>query len=120
MILDVVYQHVDPDFPYYQVYLDAGVPSPMIGGQGPFGPVVDYSQQFARDYVHTATSYRLQEYHVDGFRYDEVTDLYDGPTGSNTPASPTTSMASPAAAPLHPQRRHQAGNTAGSSRSPRR
>ena len=23
----------------------------------------------------------LYEYHVDGFRYDEVTDLYDGPTG---------------------------------------
>ena len=23
----------------------------------------------------------LNEYHVDGFRYDEVTDLYDGPTG---------------------------------------
>src|SRR6266568_4885169 len=49
VILDVVFQHVDPTFPYYQVYLDAGVPSPMTGGQGPFGPVVDYSQQFARD-----------------------------------------------------------------------
>ena len=81
VILDVVFQHVDPTFPYYQVYLDAGVPSPMTGGQGPFGPVVDYSQQFARDYVHTVTSYMLQEYHVDGFRYDEVTDLYDGPAG---------------------------------------
>lgn len=81
VILDVVFQHVDTTFPYYQVYLDAGVPSPMIGGQGPFGPVVDYSQQSACDYVHTVTSYLLEEYHVDGFRYDEVTDLYDGPTG---------------------------------------
>jgi 1,4-alpha-glucan branching enzyme len=93
----------------------------MTGGQGPFGPVVDYSQQFARDYVHTVTSYVLQEYHVDGFRYDEVTDLYDGPAGVEyasfaydvygqslqLPASP------PAAAPGR-------GNTAGSSRSPRR
>jgi maltooligosyltrehalose trehalohydrolase len=82
VILDVVFQHVDPTFPYYQVYIDAGVPSPMIGGQGPFGPVIDYGQQFARDYVHTVTSYLLEEYHVDGFRYDEVTDLYDGPTGA--------------------------------------
>lgn len=81
VILDVVFQHVDPTFPYYEAYIDAGVPSPMIGGQGPFGPVIDYSQQFARDYVHTVTSYLLEEYHVDGFRYDEVTDLYDGPTG---------------------------------------
>ena len=81
MILDVVFQHVDTTFPYYQVYNDADVPSPMIGGLGSFGPVVDYSQQFARDYVHTVTSYLLEEYHVDGFRYNEVTDLYDGPTG---------------------------------------
>lgn len=81
VILDVVFQHVDDTFPYQQVYSAAGVPSPMIGGQGPFGPVVDYSKQFARDYVHTVTTYLLDEYHVDGFRYDEVTDLYDGPTG---------------------------------------
>ena len=81
MIVDVVFQHVDNTFPYQQVYSDAGVPSPMIGGLGPFGPVVDYGKQFARDYVHTVTSYLLEEYHTDGFRYDEVTDLYDGPTG---------------------------------------
>ena len=81
VILDVVFQHVDPTFPYYQVYTDAGVPSPMTGGLGSFGPVVDYGKQFARDYVHTATGFLLEEYHVDGFRYDEVTDLYDGPAG---------------------------------------
>ena len=81
VILDLVFQHVDDTFPYHQVYTDAGIPSPMIGGRGTFGPVVDYSKQFARDYVSTVTGYMLEEYHVDGFRYDEVTDLYDGPTG---------------------------------------
>lgn len=81
VILDVVYQHVDPSFPYHLVYADAGVPSPMIGGQGPFGPQIDYSLEFARDYVQAANLHWLREYHVDGFRYDEVTDLYDGPTG---------------------------------------
>lgn len=81
VILDVVYQHVDPSFPYHQVYADAAIPSPMIGVQGPFGPVVDYKQQFSRDYVHAVGEYWLDDYHVDGFRYDEVTDLFDGPTG---------------------------------------
>lgn len=53
----------------------------MIGGDGSFGPVVDYSKQFARDYVDAVTAHFLDDYHIDGFRYDEVTDLYDGPTG---------------------------------------
>ena len=81
VILDVVYQHVDPSFPYHLVYADAGLPSPMIGALGPFGPEIDYGQPFARNYVQAANRHWLEEYHVDGFRYDEVTDLYDGPTG---------------------------------------
>jgi 1,4-alpha-glucan branching enzyme len=81
VILDVVYQHVDPTFAYHQVYADAGLPSPMIGADGPFGPVIDYGKEFARDYVQAANRRWLREYHVDGFRYDEVSDLYDGPTG---------------------------------------
>jgi 1,4-alpha-glucan branching enzyme len=81
VILDVVYQHVDPTFPYHLVYADANRPSPMIGDVGPFGPQIDYSKEFARDYVQAANRHWLNEYHVDGFRYDEVTDLYDGPTG---------------------------------------
>jgi 1,4-alpha-glucan branching enzyme len=81
VILDVVYQHVDKAFPYHLVYRDAGLPSPMIGGQGPFGPEIDLSQPFAREYIQAANVHWLHEYHVDGFRYDEVTDLYDGPTG---------------------------------------
>lgn len=50
VILDVVYQHVDPMFPYKLVYdavqTAAGVPgviSPMIGNTGPFGPQCDFS-----------------------------------------------------------------------------
>lgn len=81
VILDVVYQHVDPTFPYHLVYADAKRPSPMIGQSGQFGPEIDFNQEFARDYVLTANLHWLQKYCVDGFRYDEVTDLYDGPTG---------------------------------------
>ncbi|MBR8833593.1 MAG: hypothetical protein DSM106950_06015 [Stigonema ocellatum SAG 48.90 = DSM 106950] len=36
---------------------------------------------FARQYVQSANFRWLHEYHVDGFRYDEVTDLFDGATG---------------------------------------
>jgi 1,4-alpha-glucan branching enzyme len=80
VIVDVVYQHVDPAFPYALVYRDANKQSPMIGPSGPFGPTIDYSRPFAQDYVAVANRYWLDEYHVDGFRYDEVTDLYAGPT----------------------------------------
>jgi 1,4-alpha-glucan branching enzyme len=93
VILDVVYQHVDPVFPYKLVYDDvnqtSGVPqlsssqisSPMINGTGDFGPQNDFSKPFTQDYFLTVNSFWLDEYHVDGFRYDEVTDLYDGPLG---------------------------------------
>ena len=85
VILDLVYQHVDPAFPYSQVYSDiapariGGISSPMIGATGQFGPVVDFSQVFAQQFFQTANQCWLDEYHVDGFRYDEVTDLYQGP-----------------------------------------
>lgn len=81
VILDVVYQHADPSFPYKQVYKDANLPSPMIANDGGFGPQLDFSKAFTRDYVKAANLHWLNEYHVDGFRYDEVTDLYDGPVG---------------------------------------
>jgi maltooligosyltrehalose trehalohydrolase len=87
VILDVVYQHVDPGFPYALVYNNInavqGTPkiaSPMIDGTGNFGPQCDFAQTFTQDYFAAANRHWLDEYHVDGFRYDEVTDLYQGPT----------------------------------------
>ncbi len=89
VILDVVYQHVDPFFAYNSVYDDVNaipgaprVASPMIGQNGPFGPEADFSNTFTQEYFLTANRNWLDEYHVDGFRYDEVTDLYQGPTDS--------------------------------------
>jgi maltooligosyltrehalose trehalohydrolase len=87
VILDVVYQHIDPAFAYYRVYADLQanpaapkVVSPMIAGVGDFGPEIDFSQSFAQEYCRLANEAWLDLYHVDGFRYDEVTDLYQGPT----------------------------------------
>ena len=87
VILDVVYQHVDPSFPYNLVYQNVAqtggapaVASPMIGAMGPFGPECDFSQTFTQQYLQASNQMWLTEYHVDGFRYDEVTDYYFSPT----------------------------------------
>lgn len=86
VILDVVYEHVDQMFAYFRVYDDvmkaAGTPkpsSPMIKGWNKwgFGPATDFAADFTREYFLLANKMWLDEYHVDGFRYDEVTDWYD-------------------------------------------
>jgi 1,4-alpha-glucan branching enzyme len=89
VILDVVYQHVDPSFPYNLVYANVNnttgaphAPSPMIGSGGQFGPQCDFSQEFTQQYFAAVNRMWLDDYHADGFRYDEVTDLYVGPTDS--------------------------------------
>src|SRR5262249_17357446 len=88
VILDVVYEHVDQMFAYYMVYNDvaakSGPPapaSPMIRGFNKFGfgPKTDFNADFNLDYFFSANRMWLDEYHVDGFRYDEVTDLYEPP-----------------------------------------
>ncbi|MGC2400615.1 MAG: alpha-amylase family glycosyl hydrolase [Acidobacteriaceae bacterium] len=87
IILDVVYEHVDPAFAYYGVYNDlantVGAPhpaSPLTKGMNVwgFGPACDFTQPFCRDFFVSANEMWMDEYHVDGFRYDEVTDLYVG------------------------------------------
>jgi len=87
VILDVVYQHVDPAFAYKLVYDDVSatpaaprVSSPMIGASGLFGPQADFNQEFTQQFFAASNYHWLEQYHVDGFRYDEVTDLYVSPT----------------------------------------
>src|SRR5262249_37485258 len=88
VILDVVYEHVDQMFAYYMVYNDVAArsdlkapASPMIRGFNKFGfgPKTDFTADFTLDYFSSANRMWLDEYHVDGFRYDEVTDLYEPP-----------------------------------------
>jgi maltooligosyltrehalose trehalohydrolase len=88
VILDVVYEHVDQMFAYNGVYSDVAnavgppkPPSPMIRGANVwgFGPATDFTQSFTLEYFEAANFMWLDEYHIDGFRYDEVTDLYVPP-----------------------------------------
>jgi 1,4-alpha-glucan branching enzyme len=84
VILDAVYSHSHPEFAYNLLYDTAGRPNPMMG---PFGaefsesPGTDFTKEFTRGFFMTASQYWLDEYHVDGFRYDYVPGIFDGATG---------------------------------------
>jgi 1,4-alpha-glucan branching enzyme len=84
VIVDAVYGHCHPDFAYNLVYRATGIANPMMGKfeeefAGLIGP--DYHLPFAREFFHRVNEYWLDEYHVDGFRYDFVPGSYDGPNG---------------------------------------
>ncbi|MDB5815026.1 MAG: hypothetical protein JWN23_2143 [Rhodocyclales bacterium] len=85
VLLDVVYAHTHPEFAYCLVYDATGEPNPMMGvfaGEFfPDRPGTDYTKEFTRDCFVQLNHYWLREYHVDGFRYDYVPGMYDGPVG---------------------------------------
>lgn len=84
VILDSVYAHTHPEFTYHLVYAASGEPNPMLGRfEGEFfdWPGIDYRKAFAREYFFELNKYLLDEYRVDGFRYDYVPGMYDGPMG---------------------------------------
>lgn len=82
VILDAVYSHAHPEFAYSQIYKNSGEPNPMMGNfAGEFfndNPGTDYSKAFTRDFFFTLNQYYLDQFHVDGFRYDYVPGMYDG------------------------------------------
>jgi maltooligosyltrehalose trehalohydrolase len=85
VVLDVVYGHAESSFAYGRVYDDIRqltglhVSNPMM--QDPnhdqFGRGFDHDQAMTRDYCLAANLHWLTEYHVDGFRYDNVPGFYD-------------------------------------------
>ncbi len=85
VVLDVVYGHAEASFAYGLVYDDIRrltplhPPNPMM--QDPnrdgFGRGFDHDLPMARDYCLEANKHWLTEYHVDGFRYDNVPGFYD-------------------------------------------
>lgn len=80
VVLDVVYGHADASsFAYARVYDDTGVANPMM--QSPnrdgFGRGFEHSLPLTQEYCLEANKHWLEEYHVDGFRYDNVPGFYE-------------------------------------------
>ena len=83
VIHDAVYAHMHNDFCYRKVYWEAGEDNPMIGpfAGDDFGVGSDFNKAFAYEYFMAVNRYFLDELHFDGFRYDYVPGIYDGPAG---------------------------------------
>ena len=84
VVIDSVYGHVGGDFAYTQLYgaLQGDLPNPFNGGSGDYGTLNDFSKQLTQDYFYSVNQFWLDTFHVDGFRFDDVPEYWDGPTGS--------------------------------------
>ncbi|MBU1248991.1 MAG: alpha-amylase, partial [Proteobacteria bacterium] len=84
VIVDSVYGHTSPEFPYAVLYNKLNYhDNPFMGNfaENAFGASTDFAQAFTRDFFFTVNHHWLDCYHVDGFRYDCVPNYWDGPVG---------------------------------------
>jgi maltooligosyltrehalose trehalohydrolase len=83
VLIDGVYGHTSSDFAYSYLYRALGIPNnPVLGRFGDkddFGESTDYDYAFTRDFFFTANVFWLENFHVDGMRYDCVPNYYAGP-----------------------------------------
>jgi 1,4-alpha-glucan branching enzyme len=79
VILDVTFNHIDGTSPLCQLYWDATASKPASNNpwvnrdsKHPFSPAPDLNHEsgWTKEYVKAAFKYWLDEYHVDGFRFD--------------------------------------------------
>ena len=77
VVLDVVFNQADYEFPYVKMYWDGSQPaadSPMFNQQAnhPYSVFFDFNHesQATKDYVNRANEYWLKEYKIDGYRFD--------------------------------------------------
>jgi 1,4-alpha-glucan branching enzyme len=86
VIMDVVYNHISGNFGYNVIYNQIGFKNPITvdDEKKPFVksfaglPDVDFNKDFARDFISSVNKYYLDEFCVDGFRYDFTPGYYDG------------------------------------------
>ena len=84
VIVDSVYGHTGGDFAYTQLYgaLHGDLANPFNGGSGDYGTLNDFSKRLTQDYYYSVNQFWLDTFHVDGFRFDDVPEYWDGATGS--------------------------------------
>jgi len=82
VILDSVYGHTSESFAYYYLYDQLSYDeNPFMKGSADYGESCDFSRDLTQDFFLTVNHHWLETYHVDGFRYDDVPDYWDGPLG---------------------------------------
>jgi maltooligosyltrehalose trehalohydrolase len=93
VILDMVYAHTDRMFPYQigyerffhlwddDHYSDGDglhrSPNPLVSAYDNFGKKNDWRMKSTQQFFAAVNAFWLQEYHVDGFRYDHVNGYLD-------------------------------------------
>jgi 1,4-alpha-glucan branching enzyme len=93
VVLDMVYAHTDRIFPYQigyerffhlcydDRYSDADglhrSPNPLVSAYDNFGKKNDWRMKSTQQFFAAVNAFWLQEYHVDGFRYDHVNGYLD-------------------------------------------
>lgn len=84
VVVDSVYGHTGGDFAYNQLYnaLKGDLVNPFCGKSGDFGLLNDFSKRLTQDYFYSVNQFWLDTFHVDGFRFDDVPEYWDGGTGA--------------------------------------
>ena len=93
VVLDMVYAHTDRMFPYQigyerffnlwedDYYSDSNglhrAPNPLVCAYDNFGKKNDWRMLSTRQFFAAVNAFWLQEYHIDGFRYDHVNGFLD-------------------------------------------
>ena len=79
VVLDSVFGHVEDRFPYHRLYSLLGKPSPFVGpfAEDLFFQSTDFARSLTQNYFFTVCAHWLETYHVDGFRYDAVSEYWD-------------------------------------------
>ena len=77
VVLDVVYNQADYEFPYVKMYWDGSQPSldsPFFNQKAthPYSVFFDFNHesQATKDYVNRANEFWIKEYKIDGYRFD--------------------------------------------------
>ncbi len=83
VIVDSVYGHTGAAFAYTWLYSQLpDLPNPFNGPGGAYGPTTDFASRLTQDYYYSVNRFWLDTFHIDGFRYDDVPEYWDGPTGT--------------------------------------
>ena len=82
VILDVVFGHTGKNFPYSYLYRSLGFgKNPFhwscFGENFGFGERTNWCEKYVEDYFFTVSHHWLECYHIDGFRYDCVPEIWD-------------------------------------------